>query len=193
MGLILILSPDFINLQFILETITKTPLDKLIQDRLTRPLGMSNTWFNRGNRALSGPQLNKIAATEFQIQVLGNTEPQRAQPVWGTVGLIRYCWVLAAEDSDKQTHDETAWSLNGVAGSAGLFSTANDLSIFCQASAHFPTIDKCNPNPLNIFLTLDDIEQWHIQRNPDSSTPKRRSHLPQLQHEFHPKRTRDWL
>lgn len=29
-------------------------------------------------------------------------------------------------------HDENAWSLGGVAGHAGLFSTARDLAIFCR-------------------------------------------------------------
>ena len=29
-------------------------------------------------------------------------------------------------------HDENSWSLNGVAGHAGVFSTAHDLGVFCQ-------------------------------------------------------------
>jgi len=33
-------------------------------------------------------------------------------------------------------HDENAWSLDGVSGHAGMFSTAWDLGIFCQASSH---------------------------------------------------------
>jgi hypothetical protein len=31
-----------------------------------------------------------------------------------------------------QVHDENAWALNGVAGHAGVFSTAHDLAILCQ-------------------------------------------------------------
>lgn len=31
-----------------------------------------------------------------------------------------------------RVHDENAWALNGVSGHAGIFSTAYDLSIFCQ-------------------------------------------------------------
>ena len=49
-----------------------------------------------------------------KIAVLGNKEPQRPQPVRGTV------------------HDENAWSLHGVSGHAGLFSTVEDTAIFCQ-------------------------------------------------------------
>ena len=31
-----------------------------------------------------------------------------------------------------QVHDPTSYRMNGVAGHAGLFSTANDLAIYCQ-------------------------------------------------------------
>ena len=31
-----------------------------------------------------------------------------------------------------RVHDENAWSLGGVAGHAGVFSTAADLAILCQ-------------------------------------------------------------
>jgi len=58
--------------------------------------------------------MKRIAATEYQIEAVGPMEPQRPQPVWGTV------------------HDEKAWSLDGVSGHAGIFSTAWDLGIFCQ-------------------------------------------------------------
>ena len=50
----------------------------------------------------------RIAATEFQ------TAPRR--------GMVR-----------GEVHDENAWSLGGVAGHAGVFSTAHDLAILAQA------------------------------------------------------------
>ena len=50
----------------------------------------------------------RTAATEFQ------STPDRGM-VWGEV------------------HDENAWSLGGVAGHAGVFSTADDLAVLCQA------------------------------------------------------------
>lgn len=49
----------------------------------------------------------RVAATEFQAT------PNRGM-VWGEV------------------HDENAWSLGGVAGHAGVFSTAKDLAVLCQ-------------------------------------------------------------
>ncbi|KAG6909922.1 hypothetical protein DXG01_014442 [Tephrocybe rancida] len=105
---------NFMTMQFVLEKVTGLPLDILIEERFTGPLGMKDTWFNRGNRQLPPGLLERVAVTEYQIAALGDVEPQREQPVWGTV------------------HDENAWSLNGVAGHAGMYSTAGDLAIFCQ-------------------------------------------------------------
>ena len=34
--------------------------------------------------------------------------------------------------ADISVHDENSWALDGVAGHAGIFSTAYDLAIFCQ-------------------------------------------------------------
>lgn len=74
------------NLQFVLEAVTSTPLDVLIHD-FTAPLGMNDTWFNSGNEDLTPDVYARVAATEFQIGALGPLEPQRPQPVRGTVRL----------------------------------------------------------------------------------------------------------
>lgn len=102
------------TLMIVLEAITGKKIDALIGS-FTSELGMRNTFFNRGN--IEGPRFSRysqMAAQEFQIEVLGNSEPLRPQPVRGTV------------------HDENAWALDGVSGHAGLFSTIQDIAIFCQ-------------------------------------------------------------
>ncbi|PFH47420.1 hypothetical protein AMATHDRAFT_6762 [Amanita thiersii Skay4041] len=101
---------NYMVLQFVLEAVTSRPLDQLLQEDFTGPLGMNDTFFNRGNADIR----DRIAPTEFEIEVQGPNEPDRPQPVWGTV------------------HDENAWSLDGVSGHAGVFSTSMDLAIFCQ-------------------------------------------------------------
>ncbi|KAK0232449.1 putative beta-lactamase [Armillaria nabsnona] len=100
---------SFMTMQIVLEVVTGLTLDVLLERDFTGPLGMTDTFFNRGNLALD---TSRIAATEFQIAVQGADEPQRPQPVWGTV------------------HDENAWSLDG--GHAGIFSTSMNQGIFCQ-------------------------------------------------------------
>ncbi|MFI5776851.1 serine hydrolase [Nocardia sp. NPDC051570] len=93
---------NFLTLQQVTETITGRTLDVLIRDGITAPLGMADTMFNPP-AALK----HRIAAEEYQ------TVPNRGL-VWG------------------QVHDENAWALDGVAGHAGLFSTAADVAIFVQ-------------------------------------------------------------
>lgn len=102
--------------QLLLEQVTSTPLDELLKQGLTGPLNMTSTFFNRGNVEYEANELiaKGTAVTEYQIEVLGDIEPQRRQPVWGTV------------------HDENAWGVDGVSGHAGLYSNAEDLGIFCQ-------------------------------------------------------------
>ncbi|MBM0258909.1 serine hydrolase domain-containing protein [Micromonospora sp. 4G55] len=92
-----------IALGVLVERVTGRPLADLVRDGVTAPLGMTDTGYN------PGPELrSRIAATEYQ--------PYAGRGmVWGEV------------------HDENAWSLGGVAGHAGIFSTAADLSLLCQS------------------------------------------------------------
>ena len=93
---------NLITLGVLVERLTGKPLDQVVADRITRPLGMVDTGYNP-----PASKLDRIAATEFQ------TAPPR--------GMVR-----------GSVHDENAWSLGGVAGHAGVFSTARDLSILAQ-------------------------------------------------------------
>ncbi|SCF16793.1 CubicO group peptidase, beta-lactamase class C family [Micromonospora viridifaciens] len=92
-----------ITLGVLVERVTGQPLAELVRDGVTAPLGMADTGYNPGPERRS-----RIAATEYQ--------PYAGRGmVWGEV------------------HDENAWSLGGVAGHAGVFSTAADLAVLCQA------------------------------------------------------------
>ena len=76
---------------------------------------MHNTFYNRGNiEGTAFPPYPRMAAEEYQIEVMGPMEPKRPQPIRGTV------------------HDENAWALDGVSGHAGIFSTVEDTGILCQ-------------------------------------------------------------
>ncbi|MFF7973940.1 serine hydrolase [Streptomyces sp. NPDC007905] len=94
---------NMLLLQFVLERITGRPLDVLIEEGITRPLGMTATAF--------GPCRGAAA-----------TEDQRRPWAKADRGMLR-----------GEVHDENAWALGGVAGHAGLFSTAGDLAVFCRA------------------------------------------------------------
>ncbi|MGP8302241.1 serine hydrolase domain-containing protein [Streptomyces inhibens] len=95
---------NLISLQLILEQLTGRRLDALIHEGITGPLGMSSTCY--GPLAPHG-----VAATEDQRRPWAKADR----------GMLR-----------GEVHDENAWALGGVAGHAGLFSTAQDLAVLCR-------------------------------------------------------------
>jgi beta-glucosidase-like glycosyl hydrolase/CubicO group peptidase (beta-lactamase class C family) len=92
----------FILLGEILERATGKTVDQLAHDQIFAPLEMTGTTFNPPKNLL-----RSIAPTE-------NDTAYRKQLVQGAV------------------HDENAFAMGGVAGHAGLFTTAPDLAAFCQ-------------------------------------------------------------
>ncbi|MGH3626121.1 MAG: serine hydrolase domain-containing protein [Sciscionella sp.] len=97
---------NMLNLALVVEAVTGKPLDRLVAEGITGPLRMTDTRYNP-----PAALRHRIAPTEFQLPEHG--EPNRGL-VWG------------------QVHDENAWALDGVAGHAGVFSTAHDLGVLCQ-------------------------------------------------------------
>ncbi|MFH8405960.1 serine hydrolase domain-containing protein [Streptomyces sp. NPDC018019] len=95
---------NLIALQLILERLTGQRLDALVAEGITGPLGMTSTAY--GPLAPAG-----VAATEDQRRPWAKADR----------GLVR-----------GAVHDENAWALGGVAGHAGLFSTAQDLAVLCR-------------------------------------------------------------
>lgn len=94
---------NLITLGELVHRVSGSPLDVLVRKGITEPLAMTDTGYNP-----PAAKLDRIAATEFQA------DPGR--------GMVR-----------GQVHDENAWSLGGVAGHAGVFSTAKDLAVLGQA------------------------------------------------------------
>jgi CubicO group peptidase (beta-lactamase class C family) len=111
---------DFVLAGLVIERITGMPLDVFLKNRVWQPLEMRDTGYNP---LLSGsvpadsactaafrshhPLLDRIAKTEMDTVY-------RRTHVHGIV------------------HDENACALGGVAGHAGLFSSARDLALFAQ-------------------------------------------------------------
>ncbi|EGX89755.1 beta-lactamase, putative [Cordyceps militaris CM01] len=105
---------NFMTLGLVVEAVTGQTLDAAISE-YTAAMGLTDTYFNRGNvEGAASPHYARVAAQEFQQAVSSAYEPARPQPVRGSV------------------HDENAWSLAGVGGHAGLFSTALDTARFGQ-------------------------------------------------------------
>src|SRR5215213_3741331 len=106
----------FITLGEVVARVSGMPLDQFAQKNIFTPLRMHNTGF-RPNPSLE----TRIAPTEKrrgQMSYLGDTAVNA-----GAEGEV---WLRG------EVHDPTSYRMNGVAGHAGLFSTANDLAIYCQ-------------------------------------------------------------
>lgn len=107
---------DYMLLGMIIEKITGMPLDLYVEYNIYHPLSLKNTVFNPLQKSFSK---NQFAATEIH----GTTRGKRV-----SFENVR-THVLQGE-----VHDEKAYhSLAGVAGHAGLFSTAQDMAVLAQA------------------------------------------------------------
>ncbi|SBT91145.1 CubicO group peptidase, beta-lactamase class C family [Streptomyces sp. DI166] len=94
---------NLISLQLVLEKVTGRPLDALLHEEITGPLGMDRTRYNP-----PASWKPRIAATEDARKPWSGLDRGL---VWGEV------------------HDENAFGLGGVAGHAGVFSCAWDLAV----------------------------------------------------------------
>lgn len=92
----------FETLGEIVRRVSGVPLDVYCAENIFRPLGMKDTMFNP-----PAELRERIAPTQHKDGTTGDM-------LWGKV------------------HDPTAYNMSGVAGHAGLFSTADDLVIFTQ-------------------------------------------------------------
>lgn len=93
---------NLITLGLLIERLSGKKLDAYVRDHITAPLGMRDTMYNP-----PADILDRVAATEYQP--------------WAGRPMIR-----------GEVHDENAWALGGVAGHAGIFSTAADMAKFGQ-------------------------------------------------------------
>lgn len=117
---------DFILLGKVVEVVSGVTLDRYVDSVFFEPLGLTQTMFNPPSALWS-----KIAPTEFDSVV-------RKEIVRGTV------------------HDENAFVLGGVAGHAGLFSTASEVAVFLQMILNGGTYDGrqyLKPETVRLFTT----------------------------------------
>ena len=102
---------NFETLGELVRRVSGEPLDVYCAEHVFTPLGMKDTRFKP-----PASLRERIAPTQFQ-------HGEGGKMLWGEV------------------HDPTAYNMGGVAGHAGLFSTADDLSIFAQMLLNGGTYD----------------------------------------------------
>ena len=100
---------NFFLLGEIVQRVSGMPLDRFARERIFEPLGMRDTSFNPSSSLVS-----RIAPTESCTPFAWPCQGPEMMMLRGVV------------------HDPTARRMGGVAGHAGLFSTATDLATFCR-------------------------------------------------------------
>jgi CubicO group peptidase (beta-lactamase class C family) len=105
---------NFLALGEIVRVLSGKDLAVFVQESIFEPLGMSDTGF-RPAAELRG----RIAPTESRKRTL---EYQKGSTPSG----------VSEELVRGEVHDPTAWRMGGIAGHAGLFSSARDLAVFSQ-------------------------------------------------------------
>jgi uncharacterized protein YbbC (DUF1343 family)/CubicO group peptidase (beta-lactamase class C family) len=127
---------NFFVLGKIVEKISGVGLDRYAADHIFRPLRMADSGFRPGPA-----QVSRIAPTErcpanepCVPPVAGSAAPATAPPMLRGV-----------------VHDPTARRMGGVAGHAGLFTTADDVARFCRMLLHHGTLDGARVlSPLSV-------------------------------------------
>ncbi len=129
---------DYMLLGMLVERITGMPLDAYVETQLYGPLGINTMAFNPLQKGFTPAQ---IAATEIH----GNTRGGRIE----FDGVRNY--VLQGE-----VHDEKAfYSLEGVAGHAGLFANVESVAKLTQMllnSGSYGEVQLVSPNVIDQFI-----------------------------------------
>ena len=100
----------------LIERLTGQSLDRLAKNRIFQPLGMIDTTYT--------PPVSwqlRCAATESRSSAKNRRGNNYPRDDWWQETLI------------GSVHDENAHYLGGISGNAGLFSTADDLSLYCRS------------------------------------------------------------
>ena len=99
----------------VIQRVSGEPLDAFARKNIFEPLGMKDTGFRPRAELLT-----RIAPTET-VRAMNSYLGGTSEGVPSGEVMLR-----------GQVHDPTANRMGGVAGHAGLFSTADDLAVFCQ-------------------------------------------------------------
>jgi CubicO group peptidase (beta-lactamase class C family) len=170
---------NFILLGALLEKVTGEAEDVYVQQNVFGPLGMEDTRYLPAAKAC-GPHQMRGAAIAWAPAPTGRTPAACPAGTWSTSHLSRIAPTARDEESRADpsknpnygsllrgtVHDPTARRMGGVAGHAGVFSTAHDLSIYAQT-----LLDRLADRPSTFPLKQATLELM--------TTPQQPGHTPQ--------------
>lgn len=167
---------NYIVLGALIEKVTGEAEDVYVHDNVFTPLGMDDTRYLPPAKACGPHELRGAAIASAQAPAAPDGCPAGT---WGTDLLPRVAPTARDEegraDPSKNpdldqllrgtVHDTTARRMGGVAGHAGLFSTARDVSIFAQA-----LLDRLAGRPSAFPLSQTSLELMTTPQQPGHTT-----------------------
>lgn len=121
---------SFVTLGALVEAVSGQTLDQFCRDRIFKPLGLNDTFFRRNEISLTPEAIGRVAATTADDDTL---------------------------ETRALVHDPTSRAMGGVAGHAGLFSTANDIARFSRMVLNGGELDGkrvLKPETVRMWLAL---------------------------------------
>ncbi len=135
---------DYMLLGSLVERITGMPLDEYVEKQIYQALGLTHSLFNPLQKGFNKQQ---IAATEL----MGNSRH-------GSIHFDN----IRTQVIHGQVHDEKAfYSMQGVAGHAGLFSNAKELAILASIILNrggYGEVKLFDPSQLDQFLKPSELD-----------------------------------
>ena len=136
---------NFITLGYLVETLSGQSLDDYARENIFVPLGINHTAYHPFFKTC-GPARQLGSAIESGPKPIGRIGVVCLTGTWSPYGLDPTTAPTAHDDQGAAAtnpdfdhllrgtvHDPTTRRMGGVAGHAGVFSTAHDMSLFCQA------------------------------------------------------------
>jgi uncharacterized protein YbbC (DUF1343 family)/CubicO group peptidase (beta-lactamase class C family) len=139
---------NFIALGEVVHRVSGLTLDEFARRNIFEPLGMRDTGFRP--MMPSGSPTVREGSSALHVATASRAVPHGRASAWaklrariaptekrrGQLGYLGDTPQDSEADADRwlrgEVHDPTSYRMGGVAGHAGLFSTANDLAIYCQ-------------------------------------------------------------
>jgi CubicO group peptidase (beta-lactamase class C family) len=165
---------NFILLGALIEKITGEAEDVYVQQNVFAPLGMEDTRYLPPAKAC-GPHTMRGAAIAWAPAPKGRVPVACPAGTWSTSLLSRIA--PTAHDDESKTdpsknpdydyllrgtvHDPTTRRMGGVAGHAGVFSTAHDVSVYAQA-----LLDRLADRPSKFPLKQATLELMTTPQQP---------------------------
>jgi CubicO group peptidase (beta-lactamase class C family) len=165
---------NFILLGALIEKVTGEAEDVFVQRNVFAPLGMDDTRYLPPAKAC-GPHTMRGAAIAWAPAPEGRVLVACPAGTWSTSLLSRIAPTTHDDESKTDpsknpdydyllrgvVHDPTARRMGGVAGHAGVFSTAHDVSIFAQA-----LLDRLAGRPSEFPLKQSTLELMTTPQQP---------------------------